>query len=49
MSVVSHSYGGLGGEGMEVTVGRHARQSQERLIACREKTEHFLCARRGHR
>ena len=29
MSVVSHSYGGLGGGRDGVVVGKHARQSQE--------------------
>ena len=39
MSVVSHSHGGL-------AAGKHAGQSQEGLIACREMSEHFRSAKR---
>ena len=48
MSVVSHSYGGLGERRNGVAVGKHARQRQEGLMACREMPEHFQGARRGH-
>ena len=33
------------GVGIEVVAGRHARQSQEGLVAYREMTEHFPIAR----
>ena len=45
MVVVGHSYGGLGGAGMELVVAKHARESQEGLVACREMPEHFQSAR----
>ena len=32
----------LVGSGMELVVGRHAGQSQEGLVVCREMPEHFL-------
>ena len=49
MSVVSHSYGWLGGGRDGVADGRHAKQSQEGLIAYREIPEHFPSTRRGYR
>ena len=48
MSVVDHSHGWLGRGREGVVVGRHARQSQDGLIACRVMPEHFPCARREH-
>ena len=41
MGVVSHSYDGLGGAGMEMVAVRHEGQSHEGLVACRERPEHF--------
>ena len=43
--VVSHSYGVLGGAGVEVMVGRHAGQIQEGLVACRKMPERIPSAR----
>ena len=36
-------------EGVEVVVGRHAGQSQNGLVACREMPELFLSARQRQR
>ena len=36
MGVVSNSYVGLGWEGMEMVVDKHARQSQTKLVACQD-------------
>ena len=45
MSVVSHGYGGLGGDRVEVVDGIHAGQSQG-LVAYRDMSEHFPNVRR---
>ena len=49
INVVSHSHGGLDGRKDWEAVGKHVRQSQEGLIACRELLEYISSARRGHR
>ena len=43
--VDGHTYARLSGAGMEVVVGRHAGQSQEGLVACRETPEHIPSVR----
>ena len=42
--VVNHGCNGLGGAGMEVVHGMHARQSQV-VVVCWEMPENFPCAR----
>ena len=49
MSVVSHSYGGLGGGMDGVAVCKHTRQSQQGSIVCRKMPKHIPSARREHR
>ena len=41
MGVASHSYGKLGGEWVDVEVGRHAVQSQAGLVSYMEMLEYF--------
>ena len=45
LGVVGHRYGELGCLVMEVVVGMHAGQRQERLVACLKMLDHFLSAR----
>ena len=35
----------LVGAGMEVVIGKHARQGEKGFVACRELPEHFLSAK----